>query len=412
MKALEQQHISKIEGHGHLKADFRKNKVELIIDEGERYFEKLVIGRRFQDAHYITSRICGVCPVAHQMAAIKAVEDAFKIKVNETIKDFRRILMAAQVIQSHTLHLYFLALPDYLGLDSTISLADKDPKKLRAAFDLKHFSDEVVETVGGKAVHPTTPTVGGFLKLPRKKELQLIINKAEKQITNAKMTINLFARFKYPKLSHKVEFLTLDNYDFYSGDVISNFDSGFKAKDYKKRIKEKVRPSSSAKFSLYHSRPFMTGALARINNLAEKIKPKAKLEKSVTLKTPNYNPFYNNLAQAIELIHALQMIIEISQDLINEKWQPRMVDFKPRRGSGTGAVEAPRGILYHYVKTNSSGDIVDYDLIPPTAQNLANLEADAKELIKTTKNLSSLKRKKLLEMLVRAYDPCITCSVH
>jgi len=143
MKALEQHYISKIEGHGYLKIDLRQNKAELIVDEGERYFEKLVIGRRFQDAHYITSRICGVCPVAHQMAAIKAVEDAFKIKVNETIISFRKILLSAQIIQSHTLHLYFLALPDYLGLDSTLSLADKDPKKLKAALNLKHFADEV-----------------------------------------------------------------------------------------------------------------------------------------------------------------------------------------------------------------------------------------------------------------------------
>lgn len=412
MKTLEQHYISKIEGHGHLKADFRRNKVELIVDEGERYFEKLVIGRRFQDAHYITSRICGVCPVAHQLAAIKAVEDAFEVKVNETIISFRKILLASQIIQSHTLHLYFLALPDYLGLDSTLGLADKDPKKLRAALDLKHFADEVVEIIGGKAVHPTTPAVGGFLKLPTKKSLADIINKAEKQITSAKMTIELFARFKYPKLSHKVEFLTLDDYDLYSGDVISNFDSGFKPKDYQKKIKEKVKNYSSAKFSLHRGKSFMTGALARINNLGDELSPYAKIEKSTILKTPNYNPYLNNLAQAIELLHALELIIKYSQELIEDKWQSRLVDFKPRRGSGVGAVEAPRGILYHYVKTNSGGEIIDYDIIPPTAQNLSNLEKDAKELIKATKDLSSLKRKRLLEMLVRAYDPCITCSVH
>lgn len=420
MKALEEHHIAKIEGHGHLDVDFRKNKIELIIDEGERYFEKLVIGRRFQDTPYITSRICGVCPVAHQIAAIKAVEDAFNVGVNEIIKDFRRILMAAQIIQSHTLHLYFLALPDYLGLDSTITLADKDPKKLRAAFDLKHFADGVVEIIGGKAVHPTTPTVGGFLKLPKKSELETLINKAEKQIDSAKMTVELFSRFDYPEIPNKVEFLTLDNYDFYEGDVISNWDSSFKPKQYKKRIREKIKSPSSAKYSLHYGknidhlpspRPFMTGALARINNLASKLKPKAKLEKSSTLKTPNYNPYLNNLAQAIELVHALEIIIETGQDLINQKWL-RMVDFKPRRSSGVGSVEAPRGVLYHYVKTNRDGEIVEYDIIPPTAQNLANLEQDAKELIKNTKNLSSLKRRKLLEMLVRAYDPCITCSVH
>ena len=412
MKALEQHYISKIEGHGYLKIDLRQNKAELIVDEGERYFEKLVIGRRFQDAHYITSRICGVCPVAHQMAAIKAVEDAFKIKVNETIISFRKILLSAQIIQSHTLHLYFLALPDYLGLDSTLSLADKDPKKLKAALNLKHFADEVVETVGGKAVHPTAPTVGGFLKLPTKKNLASILNKAEKQISSAKMTIELFSRFKYPEVPQKVEFLTLDDYDFYSGDVISNINSGFKPKDYQKRIKESVKNYSSAKFSLHQGKSFMTGALARINNIGMELMPKAKIEKSSCLKTPDYNPFLNNLAQAIELLHALELIIKYSQELIEDKWQSRMVEFKPKSGSGVGAVEAPRGILYHYIKTNSAGDIIDYDIIPPTAQNLSNLEADAKELIKATKDLSSIKRKKLLEMLVRAYDPCITCSVH
>jgi len=421
MKALEQHYISKIEGHGYLKTNLKENKTQLVVETGERYFEKLVIGRRFQDAHYITSRICGVCPVAHQLAAIKAVEDAFKVEVNETIIGFRKILLSAQIIQSHTLHLYFLALPDYLGLDSTISLSDKDPKKLKAAFDLKHFADEVVEIVGGKAVHPTTPTVGGFLNLPSRKSLKILLINAENQITNAKMTIDLFARFEYPHFTNKVEFLTLDDYDFYSGDVISNFDTGFKPKDYKKRIIEKVRENSSAKFSLHKGknidhlptpRPFMTGALARINNLGDELMPKAKIEKSTTLKTPNYNPYLNNLAQAIEILHALEIISKNCSELIEDKWQTRLVDFKPRRGSGVGAVEAPRGVLYHYVKTNSAGDIVDYDIIPPTAQNLANLEQDAKELIKATKNLSSIKRRNLLEMLVRAYDPCITCSVH
>ncbi|MCX6811358.1 MAG: nickel-dependent hydrogenase large subunit, partial [Candidatus Berkelbacteria bacterium] len=337
------------------------------------------------------------------------------------IISFRQILEAAQIIQSHTLHLYFLALPDYLGLDSTISLADKDPKKLRMALDLKHFADEVVEIIGGKAVHPTTPTVGGFLKFPKKKDVGIIVNKAEKQMISAKMTIEMFSRFNYPEIPQKVEFLTLDDYDFYSGDVISSFDSSFKPKDYKKRIKEKIRPSSSAKYALHYGknidhlpspRPFMTGALARINNLAYELMPKAKIEKSTCLKTPNYNPYLNNLAQAIELLHAIEMIIKNSQELIEDKWQPRLVDFKPRRGEGVGAVEAPRGILYHYVKTNKAGEIIGYDIIPPTTQNLSSLEQDAKELLKTTKNLSSLKRKKLLEMLVRAYDPCITCSVH
>lgn len=412
MKSLEQHYISKIEGHGHLQADFRKNKVQLIVEEGERYFEKLVVGRRFQDAHYITSRICGVCPVAHQLAAIKAVEDAFRVEVNDTIISFRKILLAAQIIQSHTLHLYFLALPDYLGLDSTLTLADKDPKKLRAALEIKHFADEVVETIGGKAVHPTTPTVGGFLKFPTKKNLASIINKAEKQISSAKMTIELFSRFKYPEVPQKVEFLTLDDYDFYSGEVISNLNSGFMPKDYQKKIKESIKNYSSAKFSLHRGKSFMTGALARINNLGDELMPKAKIEKSQILKTPNYNPYLNNLAQAIEILHALELVIKNCRELIEDKWQSRMVDFRPRRGSGVGAVEAPRGILYHYIKTNNSGEIIDYDIIPPTAQNLANLEKDAKELIKATKNLSSIKRQKLLEMLVRAYDPCITCSVH
>lgn len=421
MKTLEQHYISKIEGHGYLKTNLSANRTKMVVETGERYFEKLVVGRRFEDAPYITARICGVCPVAHLIASIKAVEDAFAIEVNETIKDMRKILMAAQVIQSHTLHLYFLALGDYLGFDTTISLYDKDPKKLRAAFDLKHFADDVVEAIGGKAVHPTTPTVGGFRKYPAKNAIDTILNKAQKQLASAKMTIELFAKFKYPDLSEKSEFLSLKDYDYYEGSVISNFDSGFFPREYKKRIKETIHSGSSAKFTLHHGknidhfpkvRPFMSGALARINNLAEKLYPKAKIEKSTALPTPDYNPYHNNIAQAIEILHSLEMIIELCQKLAKEKWQEKMVRVKPKKSSGAAAVEAPRGTLFHSAKTNKAGEIIEYDIIPPTTQNLSKIESDAKTLIRTTKSLSSIKRKNLLEMLVRAYDPCITCSVH
>jgi len=423
MKTLERHYISKIEGHGHLKVDLHHNKVDLIIDEGERYFEKLVVGRRYEDAPYVTSRICGVCPISHQMASIKAIEAALGIEVNETIKNFRRILMAAQAVQSHTLHLYFLALPDYLGIDSAMTLAEQDPQKLSVAFDLKRFADSIIELIGGKAIHPTTPTIGGFLKLPQKNDIEKLKNSVENNLKLAQDTISLFARQKYPEFSNKTEYLSLDKYDLYEGKVISSIDSPFEPWQYKKRIKESVDPPSSAKTSLHHGkntdhfpavRPFMTGALARINNHSGKLNSRAKIEKVDYFKAkfPSHNPFHNNIAQAIEILHALENIIKISEKLIKYKWQKKMIKWKAKKSTGTGAVEAPRGVLYHWARTGKNGEIKEYDIVPPTAQSLANLEADAKELIKINKDISSIKRKNLLEMLVRAYDPCITCSVH
>lgn len=426
MKTIERHYISKIEGHGHLKVDFKKNKADLIIDEGERYFEVLVLNRRFEDGPYITSRICGVCPVAHQMAAIKALEEAFGFEPNQTIIDLRVILLCSQIIQSHILHLFFLALPDYFGLDAAITLAEKDPKKLKLAFDLKHFADVVVEIIGGKAVHPTTPTVGGFRKAPKKEDLKKIQTQAKRHIGKAKEAVDLFSKFKYPELHNKVEYLCLDHndkYNFLSGSVTSNVDEAFEVKDYKKRIKERVVPPSSAKESTHlgkkidhfpKERPFMVGALARLVNIGKELKPRAKIEKSdcFSESLPTYNSFHNNIAQAIEILHALELLIEKSENLLNNKWDKTSVEIKPRKGYGVGAVEAPRGILFHAVRTDKNGIIKDYDIVPPTAQNLASLDLDANELLKQYKDISSIKKRELLEMLIRAYDPCITCSVH
>jgi coenzyme F420-reducing hydrogenase alpha subunit len=194
-------YITKIEGHGNLKIDFRKNKAELHIEEGERLFEGILIGRNYKDAPFIVSRICGICPVAHYLASILAIEKAFGVVNNETTINLRKLLLCAQIIQSHNLHLFFLALPDYLNLNSSLELIEKNPAEFHLSLNIKRTMDEVAQIIGGRLVHPVNPIIGGFAKLPTKKQLAKIKNNLEETIDEVEDVVKLFTNLDYPKFS-------------------------------------------------------------------------------------------------------------------------------------------------------------------------------------------------------------------
>jgi coenzyme F420-reducing hydrogenase alpha subunit len=203
--------ITKIEGHGRLRVNWAQNKVQLEIEEGERLFEGMVCGRPSTDLYWITPRICGVCPIAHNLAALKAVEDALEIKVSPSTILLRRLLLCAQIIQSHVLHLYFLALPDYLGLDSGTQLVKTHPKYFADALELKRVSDLIAEAIGGRGIHPTTTTAGGFHKIPSFEQLKKIKKEIQKMEETACGTVNLFSSLNYPDIKHNLLFFCQTN---------------------------------------------------------------------------------------------------------------------------------------------------------------------------------------------------------
>jgi sulfhydrogenase subunit alpha len=402
---MNQNFIARIEGHGNLTIDWKKNQVKLNVHEGERLFEGMLVGRTAEEMHWITPRICGVCPTAHNIASLRAVENAFNIEVNETAKFLRDLMICGQMIQSHALHLFFLSLPDYLGIDRGTELAKKNPDAFKDALNLKNVSDEIVRVVGGRNVHPTTTTVGGFHKVPTKKSLEKLLKKLEETEDSAKRTVRLAANLEYPEL--KVDFkLAAQVQDkivvVSSNNIYGKMESLIK--DYKKDIEEDIRDYSTAKFGKYKGKEMLVGALARLAIYGD-YQQKYNLDFQ--------NPFHNNIAQAIEIEMYHFNAREIIRKLLVMELDPRIK--KPKKDAalvGIGAVEAPRGGLYHEVRLDKEGIIAEANIITPTVQNLTSIEKSAQTLLDQSKNRSRKELERLLIMLVRAYDPCITCSVH
>ena len=402
-------YVCKIEGHGDLKLNYKSGKAKLTIDEGERLFEQLVLGRPYEDAPFITARICGVCPTAHVLASVAAIENAFDVKVTPSIVSLRNILRAGQLIQSHALHLYFLALPDYMNVANVVQLHHENPEVYKMAIALKKLGDQMVEVIGGRAVHPVTPVVGGFTVAPKEAQLLKLRKDLEGHISMALDTVELFAGFKYPNIKRDTEYLMSKN-----GRIFSNKGLDTPLENYAYAFNEATREGSTSKYGTRDGHGFMVGALARLSLDMESFSPKAlyALEGIWGKTIPSYNGFHNNVAQAIEIVSLIEDSMEQIDKYLAEKNKVTKVPFTVREGSGVGAIEAPRGTLYHAIKTDDKGKILLYDIVTPTVQNLVNLEEDADWLMKEHANLSEEKLYKEIEMLIRAYDPCITCSVH
>ena len=406
--------IAKIEGHGALDIDWAKRKAQLKILEGERLFEGLLNGRPAKDAPWITARICGVCPIAHNLASLKAVEAAFGIIPNKTTVLLRKLMTASQIIQSHTIHLFFLALPDYLGLDSGLELAKKNPAAFKAALTLKEISDEISYVVAGREVHPTTTAIGGFHKIPDKKALKDLLKKLDKNIGSALTTANVCRKLNYPKYNIDLEFVSQTNRSDYPGyestEIVSSKDSYSSVNNYKDDIAEEIRKNSTAKFAKYKKREVMVGALARLATHKKYLD--ATCQKYVS-EIDFRNPFYNNFAQAVEILHFYKKAQEIIKILLQEELDPRIISPSNHPSlKGIGAVEAPRGGLYHEIHLDEKGKIIFVNIITPTVQNLTSIEKSVQAILDQSPKISSDEAKRLIEMLIRAYDPCITCAVH
>lgn len=415
-KEITLNHITKIEGHASLTLGIEKGKVtrcELGAVEGSRYFEGLVRGRHYYEAHEMTSRICGICSTAHVIAAINAIEDALKYKPTEQTRKLRILVSLGERIRSHATHLYFLALPDYVGYESALAMAKKYKPQLKNALSLMKVGNKIISTLGSRDLHFVSATVGGWLKLPSQEKIDELSKELESVREDAVKTCELFSSLKYPDFKSEGEYFSLvkkKEYAVIDGDFSSEKHK-FKKKDYKKFLREYHEPYSTANFVVKNDHRYMVGTLPRINNNHKLLSKNARMLLRLSrIKLPSLNPYHHNIAQAIELVHCIDEAIKICKSL---KIRDEPVQKpKVRAGTGIGVVEAPRGTLWHEYTLNDKGVITNANIITPTAQNLLNIQEDIRNFVP-----SIIKKRKKdiimdIEKLIRSYDPCFSCSAH
>lgn len=413
------EHLTRVEGHGNIVVKASDGKVEEArweVTESPRFFEVMLRGRPWTDAHVLASRICGICSVSHQIASIRATEAAFGITPSEQTWLLRKLLYDGEVIESHVLHFYFLAAPDLLGAGSVFPLAKSNKDVVARALRLKKLGNETMEVVGGRTVHPQAAQVNGFGRLPSTQQLLQLRQKYEEALEDLEATVQLFSTFELPDFARETEFIALKDpaeFALISGDI-SSTDTGITAvSDYLGVTNEYCVPQSTAKFTKNARESYAVGALARINNNYDQLRPVAKRAcDRLGLKPVCHNPFMNNVAQLVETVHVVEEGIEMIDRLVDRGLEEEERSVGVRVGRGVGAVEAPRGLLIHDYTYDAAGYIVAANCIIPTNQNHASIQHDLEALVPRYMDRGEDEVRLLCEMLVRSYDPCISCSTH
>ncbi len=419
-------HIHKIEGEAGFwakvtkKGEIEELKIQTLL--GLRQIEGILIGRRYFEVPIVVSRICGICPVPHILAAICALEKALNVKVSEQTILLRKLILAANIIHSHTLHLFFLSLPDFFDIENDLELLKKFKKESKAALRIRDWALKMTKILGGRSVHPITPIVGGFSKLPDKENLKRSLENLSLAIDDTLFLVETFEKINYPVLEKEITFASIfsnNNYPFYQENLVKIGEEKTSIGDfYSVKIEEDLKnpPVKRIKFK---GRPYMVGAIARLYNngkfLSQSAKEKLeqfKKKRKISDEKFFQNIYFNLFVQTIEVLHFL----EISKDLIEKilklplKEEKPEIKFKP--SSGLSAIEAPRGILFHYYEIDKKGRISSCDIVTPTAQFLNNIEDDLKLFLPKILKLSPKKKIKKIRSLIRVYDPCISCATH
>jgi sulfhydrogenase subunit alpha len=420
MKKISVDHLARVEGNGGISATIDGKvvtEVRFSIYEGPRLVERLTLGKTPEEDINIVPRICAICSLSHKYSALRAMENALAVKVPSKVALFRELMHLGEMIESHSLHLYYLTLPDYVGFPNVIAMASKYELEVKIALEMKEFGNHIMKTASGRYIHGENPVIGGFGKFPSKKELIWIKNRAIQFMPFVLKTIELFCELEYPDCPEDDTIYASCNpdrkkYGFVGDEIILSTGEIIKKEDYKDLTNESVVSHSYAKRSRYKGKPYSVGALARVNNLGERLKGEAgKIYKKYFNPRWKKNPLFNNAAQALELQYAFERIPEIIDKMLKLP-DPPLVKYKVKEGKGTGIVEAPRGLLIHSYEL-SDGLVSHTDIVTPTAQNAEDIERYC--YIAAQKLLNEGQEDKIrdrIDLVVRAFDPCISCSVH
>jgi len=420
-RTIDIHHITRVEGHGNIKIKIQDGKLEEAtweVVETPRFFEAMLVGKKWENAPWISGRICGICSIGHTLASIRAVENGFGIVPTEQTRKLRLLLKHMETLQSHILHLYFLSAPDFVGVGSVFPLINSHPDVVMRAARMKQLANDLCDCVGGRRLHPTRTVVGGFTMVPDKKELVQNRIRLKDATDDLLKTAELFRTFAIPDFARETEFVSLKSdgsYPFIGGDLASTDNVRKNEQEYKSMTNEYLVDQSTSKWSRLSRQSFAVGALARVNNNYDNLHPLAKeIAASFNLKPVNHNPYMNNIAQLVECVHVVMESITLIDELIGSVWEEPRQPVTPRSGTGVGAVEVPRGILYHSYDFDGEGRITHCDCVIPTSQNHANIQHDLQALATKYASQGTQDRdiELLAQMLVRSYDPCISCSVH
>lgn len=425
-------HITRVEGHGNIVVNVTEGKIEKCqwqVPEAPRFFEAMVRGRRYDDIQTIVSRICGICSISHSLVATKAVEDALKLEVTEQTDLVRHLMHYSEQLQSHVLHVGYLVAPDLFGEKSVVPLVPKATDAVKTIIKAHRVANQMSALLAGRITHPVTLTPGGMTRVPSEQELRSLKKELEAivpdLVTICKVVLSVAGAL--PNFTRETEYVslkqnkpqyknTLADYTFYHGDITStdlNGEAPVPVSQWESVANEYVTQQSTAKWAKWHRGSYFAGALARFNNNADKLSPLGKtVAEMFGLKKGCTNPFMNSVAQLAEAAHAVEGSLEIIDKLLTKGTKFEKAKVTPRAGRGHAGIEAPRGILFHSYEFDKNGECVWGNCCIPTNQNHANIQHDFEKFVPEFMHEGQDALRQKMEMLVRAYDPCVSCSTH
>ena len=434
---IEVDYLARVEGETALVVELDGEPfLQLRIFEPPRFFEGFLVGRKYDEVGDIVSRICGICPVSHMITAIQAVEKAAGIEVSEQTVTLRRLMCLSQIIASHLVHLYVLAMPDYYGYPGIVGMQGQLGDRVLRMLRMKEVMNRLTGIIGGRALHPVTALPGGFTAIPKPQEFAGILEELRSIREDAGRVVRDVADFAVPDFHAPCEHLALDTEERYAintGTIVSDRGLSIAVDQYGEHFQEAEVPYAFAKKSVIAGRvigkarvegvspsdrgrdardtgTIRVGALARLNNKFDKLQERTRsIAQEVGFSPPDDNPFHNNLAQSLEVVDGIEQCIQV---LESTSFEDEELFARPEAGEGGAITEAPRGLLHHWYKVDRQGVVEEANIVTPTSHNFRVIERDLKELVTRHRGLDEPKLKLLCEQLVRAYDPCFSCSVH
>ncbi|AWK71800.1 Ni/Fe hydrogenase subunit alpha [Rhodococcus oxybenzonivorans] len=408
--------LARVEGEGRLDVtvrDGRADRVDLAIYEPPRFFESFLRGRHYLEPPDITSRICGICPVAYQVSACNALEQACGIEVTDAVLDLRRLLYCGEWIASHVLHIYFLHAPDFLGFPDSIALARRDRAAVERGLALKKAGNAILDLIGGRAIHPVNVRVGGFHRAPTRNELAPLAEQLRAALGHAIATVDWVSTFDFPDIELDHDLLALHHESRYAiedGDIVSTNGLQCGPEDFPRHVIEHQVPHSTALHAELDGRRYLTGPLARYSLNSAQLTGAAAAAATANLGAQCRNPYRSIVVRAVEVVYAVEEALR----LIDHYQRPprSFTDGPPVHAVGHGVSEAPRGLLYHRYELDPDSLIRTATIIPPTSQNQAAIEHDLRAAVDAHLTLPDEELAVLCERIIRNYDPCISCATH